>query len=153
MKKIVFILLAICLIGTSCERYEPVGNGDIEDSNTITSLQGTAWKLSGIVNTQTNVLEKLEPKNCEDCYTLTFITETTAEVFIEEYGGFRQKSVLDLSLLGEYAIEDIMRPKEGDKFIRLLYSYNTKSYSITSDELKFINDIDNYYLLFKRIEL
>jgi len=43
----------------------------INENNT---LQGTKWKLAGIVDVQTGELKELEPKDCEKCYTLTFDT-------------------------------------------------------------------------------
>jgi len=36
------------------------------------NLQGTKWKLIGIVDTQTDNLTELEPIDCEKCYTFTF---------------------------------------------------------------------------------
>jgi hypothetical protein len=56
-----------------------------ENENTdISSLVDTKWKLAGIMNVETGELKTLEPYNiktendCEDCYTLTFDTDTTA---------------------------------------------------------------------------
>ena len=37
-----------------------------------TTLTGTKWKLEGIVDVRTNVLRELEPKDCEDCFTIMF---------------------------------------------------------------------------------
>ena len=60
------------------------GNGNGNDTtypnDTIYLLEGTKWKLMGIVNDQTSVLEELKPKDCEECYTLTFDTDSTAIV-------------------------------------------------------------------------
>ena len=41
------------------------------------TLQGTKWKLIGIVDVQTGNLTELEPKDCAECYTLTFDTDNT----------------------------------------------------------------------------
>lgn len=41
-------------------------------------LKNTNWKLAGIVNEQTGVLIELEPKDCENCYTFNFNTDSTA---------------------------------------------------------------------------
>ena len=146
MKKIIkqtVFLLAMAITVAGC---------DSSEMNKQTSLKGTKWKLAGIVDAETGEMKVLEPKNCEDCYTLTFITNTIAEMFLEEYAGFRERCELNLSKLGEYMIDSRMRPDEGYILVLSLYSHNTKSYSISSNELKFINDIDNYYLLFKKIE-
>jgi len=40
-------------------------------------LTGTSWKLMGIVDIKTGSLTKLEPKDREEYYTLTFNTDTT----------------------------------------------------------------------------
>ncbi|MDR0419684.1 MAG: META domain-containing protein [Prevotellaceae bacterium] len=40
-------------------------------------LVGTKWKLVGLADTLTNDIKALEPQNCEECYTLTFHTDTT----------------------------------------------------------------------------
>ena len=85
------ILLCFALIGLvlaiGCEKPKPQptdnnGNGIIfpEDKDTNISLQGTKWKLAGIVDSQVDTLIKLEPKDCEECYTLVFDTEYTAKV-------------------------------------------------------------------------
>ena len=148
------MLATLCMVCTlfawSCQSNME-GNGE-----ELTSLEGTKWKLAGIVNTQTGKLEVLNSKNCADCYTLTFVTDTKAEVFVEDYPSSRQKMELDISLLGEYVInfEDIPHLEDyvPYKFVSSLYSPHTKSYSVTSNELKFINEIDNYYLLFKRLK-
>ena len=42
------------------------------------SLKGTKWKLAGIVDTETGDLKELEPKDCDECYTFTFDTDSTA---------------------------------------------------------------------------
>ena len=121
-------------------------------------LEGTKWKLTGIVDTKTGKLTELKsvPEDCEDCYKLVFITDTKAEVLVfrfmsdpDEGRTFCDKTVLDLSLLGEYMITDVGRPDGAAEFVKALYNKNTKYYSVNSDELKFINRINNYYLLFK----
>ena len=69
MKKICFLLLAVCLIGVACKEDEPEKEQ---------SLANTKWKLAGIMDMDTGILQELEPKDCEECYTLTFDTDSTA---------------------------------------------------------------------------
>jgi len=38
------------------------------------ALQGTTWRLVGIVDVQAGTLTKLEPDDCEECFTLWFET-------------------------------------------------------------------------------
>jgi hypothetical protein len=113
-------------------------------TDTIDNLAGTKWKLTGIVNALTGEMTTLEPKDCEQCYTFTFLTDSIAKGLSVSY-----PITFNLFLLGSYMIEDIGEPFDGDKFRRTLGSPNTNSYSVTSTELKFINNVDNYYLLFK----
>jgi hypothetical protein len=118
-------------------------------------ILGTKWKLVGIVDVQTGELKELEPKDCEECYTLTFLSNTTAEG-----RSCAMEIKLDLSCLGSYRRTNIGEAytadnkscTDGNKFREALYTPNTKSYVITATELKFINDVENYYLLFKLIE-
>ena len=44
--------------------------------NENVTLQGTKWKLAGIVDTQTGELKELEPKDCVKCYTIVFGTDS-----------------------------------------------------------------------------
>ena len=63
----------------SMEVEEPtyvVSPTDIESS---TNLASTKWKLAGLVDSETGELKVLEPKDCDDCYTLKFDTDTTAQ--------------------------------------------------------------------------
>jgi hypothetical protein len=120
--------------------------GDKEDDNNNT-LKGTKWKLAGIVDVQTGKLTELEPKDCEECYTLAFLTDTTAEG--------RSASIkirLNLNYLGYGGYEKIGESADGDKFRIALYSPNLKSYTFTLMELTFINDVESYYLLFKPVK-
>jgi len=128
-----FFATIICLIGCNKEKK---------------FLIGTQWKLVGIVDMETDSLEELEPKDCVDCYSLKFLTNTKAEGI-----AFREKIVLDLKLLGKYEITDINRTDEDDRFVKLLYCINTDSYSFTSIELKIINETDKFYLLFKKLNV
>jgi hypothetical protein len=132
----IFLILATGL--TSCE-----------DNEKPFTLKDTKWKLVNIVDTETGNLEVLVLKDCEECYTLTFVTNTIAEGLVE-IGSFREEFILDLSRLGErICILTHSRPNGVWLFLTLLYNQNTKSYSVTPNELKFINENANYYLLFK----
>jgi hypothetical protein len=111
--------------------------------DTTYALAGTKWKLTGIVDALTGEMTILEPRDCEQCYTLTFLTDSTAEGF-----SVVRPIVLNLSLLGTYVIDTFGEPFDGDKFSIALGSPNTNSYLVTSTELRFINSEENYYLLF-----
>ena len=56
-------------------------NTNDDDQTTLTNgtdliLKGTKWKLAGITD-PTGSLKVLEPKDCAECYTLTFETDST----------------------------------------------------------------------------
>jgi hypothetical protein len=44
----------------------------------ITNLKGTKWKLVSVFDRLKSELKKLEPKHCEECYTLNFETDYCA---------------------------------------------------------------------------
>ena len=71
----------IVLFCLSCQKKD--------EADETSNLSGTNWKLAGIVDTKTGVLTKIEPKDCEKCYTLTFDTDTTFSTFSSsnELGG------------------------------------------------------------------
>jgi hypothetical protein len=52
-----------------------------DSSDNAKTLGGTSWKTVGIMDAQTDSLMKLEPKDCWNCYTLTFDTDTTFSSF------------------------------------------------------------------------
>ena len=48
-----------------------------EEPKDTLSLVNTKWKLIGIVDVQADSLRNLEPKECTQCYTLAFDTDST----------------------------------------------------------------------------
>ena len=72
-----------------------------QDGTLPESLINTKWKLNGIVDAETGVVTELEPKECRDCYTLSFGTDYTAIAH-----GIKHPVLLDLRDLGDYVISD-----------------------------------------------
>ena len=120
-------------------------------------LKGTKWKLAGIVDKETGTLKVLEPKECEECFTLTFDTDYTATV------RSINKETINLDLLNlnpdrllakngwwEIYDGDGQSYFDGDPFRRAILT--TASYSVTGDELNLFNKAF-YLLLFKQIKL
>ena len=123
------------------------------------SLKGTSWKLVGIVDAETGDLTELEPKNCEECFTLTFETDHIATV------RSINKNTLKLDLLNltpDAMMDDRLWLESdengqtyntGDLFRRAIIL--TESYEVSSEELKFYGkglsprSGGDYYLLFK----
>jgi len=138
--------------------------------NPSTSLRGTKWKLTGIIDVQTNEIKVLEPENCVECYTLTFIGDNIVEALSLF---FRH----DINLLDMDEERDPTKPKgtgpneppkyeetwhdiDGGDGLKYWDSYlfrcclaNSKSYELTTNELKlFYKDGEkSYYLSFKNI--
>jgi hypothetical protein len=147
-------------------------NGD----NPSTSRRGTQWKLIGMVDVETGDVNELEPKDCSECYTLTFWGDY---VFVAK--SIWAGQLLDLSNLNiamdptkpwGYEDEDSEPiyaekrcndtynplwdgecvPYEDSFLFRCGIAY-TKDYELTSDELKlfFIYQEKSYYFLFKLV--
>jgi len=160
-KYTVIIILCVCAMSFCASGCRQNSESDSGKQNTASEgyghdptfeLKGTSWKFAGIVDTRTGKLEVLEQNDCEECYTLIFLTNTKADWYGLFFDDIVLKHELDLRMLGKYEIEEIGRPDFLYKFIISLYAKNTKSYSVNSNELKLINNVDKYYLLFKRVD-
>jgi hypothetical protein len=140
MRKILFILLPVCILAAGvigCEKEEGK-----EENN---PLAGTKWKLAGYIVGEEKMLKVFEPQDCEECYTLTFETNTFAT---------------GLSIIAKVCIDlsDFSKCKEqttiGELYDGDLYRdalATTNSYSVTSEELKLFYG-KNKYLVFKRLK-
>jgi hypothetical protein len=112
---------------------------------------GTKWKFVKSVNTETGESTEFEPMDCEECYTVTFDTDSTANV-----RRVRLDMKLDLTNLHpDMLMEDIYR--EGDEYDTVGFYFGilrTGSYTVAGDELKLYHCVNHKicYLLFKRIE-
>jgi hypothetical protein len=69
LKSVTFAALALS-IGTTC-------SGDQLPEEKL-ELPGTQWKLSALVNLQAHTSVELEPKACDKCYTIEFVSDTKA---------------------------------------------------------------------------
>ena len=87
MRNLLFLVLILSLFCYSCEDKNG-GDGNQPSLDPVPDkpevlvpspvlLANTKWKLSGIFNEMTGILTELEPKNCDECYTLTFDTDST----------------------------------------------------------------------------
>jgi hypothetical protein len=152
MKKVYFFLLAMCLIGMACKE-------DKSKKEEESSSKNTKWKLVGIMNMNTGILQELEPKDCEECYTLTFDTDTTAIAYsvnttlakLDLLHLNPSAFLLDYALWCERYYKDGKDYCDSQDFRRGVIK--TESYIATSNELKLFVYCDygeSYkYLLFK----
>jgi len=76
-------LCAAVLLAAGCNKSESPTTppDDLPPGAQKNELAGTKWKLNGIVDAETGKLTELEPRDCEECYTLTFETEVTLSAF------------------------------------------------------------------------
>jgi len=140
----VLVPLMVLLAAGSCGKPEtPTTNGD-DGKDTIEKngseiplgLQNTKWKLVGIFDAETDTLIKeLEPKDCEDCYTLTFDTSTPVlgiSIWAVTFMYSLDPILFGCDLIGE--------PFNGSLYTDALAS--SHSYTFNENELKFyFNDI------------
>ena len=125
-------------------------------SNENNNLQGTQWKLIGIVGVQGN-LKELEPKDCEKCYTLSFNTDINlprVDIFGRGVGNILNgKSEIDYTtnmihiLIWTGTLAANLFDEE--LYLELLNSVNF--FSVQEDKLLLYFD-EKKYLLFKLLK-
>jgi hypothetical protein len=105
MKKIFFILLAICLTGTACERYEPTineidGNENIEelDSNIILKMNET-FTLPDDNDTMTVFFVDVREGRCP-ISTCSYCCFSSADVFLSITNSENTNVKIDLKIDG-----------------------------------------------------
>jgi hypothetical protein len=146
MKKSTFMVMAAVLTAVMLTAFK-CGNGN-EPVNE--SLQGTKWKLEGIVNEQTGEMQVLEPTDCEQCYTFEFDTDATA-------AGKASPNVLLVNLsntpllnIATY-INNVGDEAYFSEVIQLVTRYE---YDSENAKLKFFyqQEENNCFLLFKKLQ-
>ncbi len=125
-----------------------------ENSLQEINLQGTKWKLTGIVDVQTGNLAELEPKDCAECYTFTFDTGTTftthssanslSGIYTVDY---TENNIRLSDLFGTELAE------RGDGIMYVNTLYRIHSFSCKKNELKLYYNENENYLIFKSFEL
>ena len=137
-----------------------------EPDPTPTYLSGTKWKLEGLINTETGAFTALEPIDCEECYTLTFITDYKAYYrAIVDYTTLVPESEwpsIDLLNLNPSKVlidfRLITQPYKGENYDITPFYWAiklTESFTVTSEELKLYNYRSPQYrrcLLFKQFK-
>jgi hypothetical protein len=118
----------------------------LQPTQTIYALAGTKWKLVGYVSLQDQKLIEAEPKDCEECYTLTFETDTTGKAI-------SVSNLLSFNLLSNSWRGTLI----GDQHIgnaKLFYNAIEiiNLYSVENDTLKLYYNNRCNYLLFKSLD-
>ncbi|MDR2970179.1 MAG: hypothetical protein LBV32_11350 [Tannerellaceae bacterium] len=139
------LLFSVVLLFCGCEKTKE------EKDIKLETLRGTKWKLEGIVD-ETGALKVLEPKDCEECFTLTFFTDYMATVRSIDHNTFTfglQNLNPDIGMNYDLWLElydkDGKYYINGDDFRRSIIT--TKSYAATHNELTLYSKY--YTLLFK----
>ncbi|MDR0567129.1 MAG: hypothetical protein LBG47_08875 [Prevotellaceae bacterium] len=116
----------------------------------ITSLAGTKWKLTGFVDATTNASTTPMPKDCKECFTLTFDTEYTA--IAHSITLSMKLDLMDLNpdrMIGYMA--ELYDPNGHGWDFRVAIAI-TESFSLINNELKLFYYGNKNYLLFKHVK-
>jgi hypothetical protein len=149
MKYFKYILILCFVINSwSCKNTDKLPEIEtVEDETTKISLNGTEWKLIGIVDSIGTVKE-LEPKDCERCYTIIFDSESEAH-------GYSECNELHFHLLPELIVGGTKMGStlEDGMFFEKFIREKAKSYDLKENKLRFFDIEKKNYLLYKLIEL
>jgi len=121
------------------------GPNDLTKWKPISFLIGTKWRLTGIVDVETNVLTELEPKD-DWCYTLVFATDSTA-------GGRITLNYLLVKLRPKpifFVLTSAGENGDGWLFIEITELIESYRLDLSKKELKFFYDNKKKYLLYKQ---
>ena len=159
MKKITiktFTLLAsVCaalLLTTGCDKNESSTTppDDLPPITQKKDLTGTSWKLNGVVDAEAGKLTELEPKDCEECYTLTFDDENTVYSFTSA-NSLTGKYEVDFKTY-TFSITTLGSPKLGERGDGNSYRYvlpTVQSFSLQEGELRLYYNEKKEYLSYK----
>ena len=144
------MMIIVLFFAFGCEKLRNLRVDElIEVLNSSCHLQDTKWKLVGIVDTQTDSLKELEPKDCEECYSFTFYTDSTAT-------GWSTSNILGVILrptvrifIMTYALGTDFYLEDAILFRNTIETIT--SYELSKNKLKFyFNDRKNYLLFEKK---
>ena len=118
-----------------------------ESDESVQSLEGTKWKLAGIIDVKTGALKVLDPKDCEKCYTFSFDTDSTASgITIANHLLVRLRPVLYFNIATE-----ALDCHESDCALFYEAIKSMVCYKSDKNGLKFYFDEQRKYLYFKQL--
>jgi len=136
----------ILLVCWTCQSKNESKN----EETPLTSLEGTTWKLTGIVNVNTGTLKALEPKDCKECYTLSFDTDSTFTTNSASNGlGGNYKVDFHTCTIHIDSFGGTMRGEIGDGHQWWVIFPILRSFSLKKNELVLYYNDEKDYLLFK----
>ena len=123
------------------------------------NLQGTSWKLAGIMDEETGILTELEPIECEKCYRINFNSNGSFNGSAVNIGFFSICYTVNYALSTLQFYKGIVHPDmvdiyDGNIFIiKFVYEFQKLGqFKLTETKLKlYYNDKKNY-LLYKKIQ-
>ena len=161
-------MLSLCLVVVGCEKPDtpPLNSGGGEDTiKENLTLQGTKWKLVGLFDANTDsLIKELEPKDCEECYTLGFgilytwnLYDSMSFYIHSSTNGHTGTYEIDYKTskirIIEYLGTFLGEKGDGRLFSNILRELrNEQLFSSRENELKWYYNDGKSYLLFKPCE-
>jgi predicted nucleic-acid-binding Zn-ribbon protein len=148
LKFLIFAVLALSmavacsgdkLSGQGTEMEAPLQDGE-------STLTGTQWKLAALVDVQTREFIELEPKRCNKCYTIEFVSDTKAigKSVMNELIFVVTPSKITMSAMTKIGDSD---NNDAGLFYDALQTID--AYEYNESELKIYYDNKNKYLSYK----
>jgi hypothetical protein len=118
------------------------------ENHTVAQLQNTSWKLTGFVDVTDNKLTEAEPKDCVECYTLNFETDSAGTGKSVAHSFEIQLYPKPSFILG--SLTDIYEGGNVALFYEAIKTID--SYRLEDGKLKFFYDNGGKYLLYEQVE-
>jgi hypothetical protein len=120
------------------------------------TLEGSRWKLVGIIDASTGAVRELAPKDCATCYMLTFDTDNTADmrskrntIRIHLKGGPEGRLAISFTLVGETGADAGVLYHFAGTLRSYEYRVTRSSDAEGKWELRFFNEQKDQYLLYR----
>lgn len=146
MKAKFILLLLIAIFASACSSDDDYNDSYGQMTSRPELLK--AWKLEGFVNGIDHSLQKVQPENCGECYTLTlnknftFQGRTSVNSISGEYTFSQNKFSFKNVLMTE-----INEMQDGARYVT--YFHAVHSHSIVNDKLRLYYNDKGDYLLYK----
>ncbi|MDR2920242.1 MAG: hypothetical protein LBV72_12875 [Tannerella sp.] len=119
-------------------------------------LNGTRWKLTGIMDVQSGMLTVPETKDCNECYTLVFDAKNSFSFFspANELGGnYIIDYVTQSFQVAQFGGTKIAEPEDAELYVKPFWTNSIQFFSLLENELKLYYNDKKSYLLFKQQKL
>ena len=137
-----------------------IGEESNVDNNHL--LGGTKWKLAGIIDVETEALTVLEPKECDNCYTIIFDNAVSDcnEDNLSSFSTYSSSNSLGACYEIDYEESSInifhfggtKRGEIGDGNLWWYIIPIVQSFALENNQLRLYYNDNTNYLLFKQIQ-